>query len=205
MRNRGSIDAMAIAVCLLAAAFAVLALWHLPPKQDSAVYRELGRTMAREAIAQSASGGRLIVLARNTATYKQPAMDIALKAFGDEAEKARRTMEIRFVDLDPLRPVEVPPGDFFETIRRAKTNDVIVSFMGPPVLEPEQEAKLKAKPKIVALCTGSLAAHADLAGLARRGFLSAAVVNRPPEQTKTAASAVAFDQLYAISRAGENK
>jgi hypothetical protein len=137
-------------------------------------------------------------------------MDIALAAFNDEAEKAKKTVEMRLVDLDPLRPVEVPPGDFFETIRRAKTNDVIVSFMGPPVLEPEQEAKLKAKPKIVALCTGSMAAQADLGGLARRGLLSAAIVNRPTTVNRAVAGSkdatvLAFDKLYAITRAAEIK
>jgi hypothetical protein len=206
MRNRGSIDAMAIAVILLATAFGLLSLWHLPPKQDTAVYRDLGRNMAREAVGLLSSGGRLVVITRDTTTYKQPAMQISLDAFKQEAEKSKATVEMRLVELDPLRPVEVPPGDFYETIRRAKTNDVIVSFLGPPVLEPEQEAKLKAKPKIIALCTGSMAAQANLPGLVRGGLLHAAIVNKSVPASKNATPPqLAFDQLYAVLRGAEIK
>src|SRR5688572_8114506 len=142
MRNRGSIDVLAIVVCIGAAALTFFALWHLPPKQDSAVYRQIGQALAREALALRSSDGRLVVIARDTKVYRQPAMEIAVQEFQRQAQKANASVAMHLIELDPLRAVEVPPGDFYEAIRRAKSNDVIVSFMGPPVLEGEQEAKL---------------------------------------------------------------
>ena len=109
-------------------------------------------------------------------------------------------MTVKPIQLDPLRPVEVPPGDFYETIRRAKPNHVIVSLLGPPVLEPEQRAKLgSVKPKIVAFCTGSLAEQVDLRELIRSGLVHAAIVNKQP----AGGSGETFDQLYAVMEKDE--
>ena len=205
MRNRKSIDALSLGVCIIAATIAALSIWPLPAPADSAVASEIGRIMAREALAVLPKGGRVVVIARDLNAYRQPAMEISLRAFQREVEDAGGSVAMRPIELDPLRPVEVPPGDFYEAIRRAKTNEVIVSFLGPPVLAPEQEQKLPAvKPKIIALCTGSLAAHTDLAALSRLGLLHAAIVNRAksPEAKKTGA-ALSFDQLYAVIREGQ--
>lgn len=204
MRNRGSIDVIAAAVCIGAAAFAFFALWNRPAKFDSAIHAEIGRTMAREALAVLPKGGRIVVIARDTATYVQPAMEASLQEIQKEAAKTGATVTVKTIQLDPLRPVEVPPGDFYETIRRASSNDVILSLLGPPVLDPDQQAKLKGpKPKIIALCTGSLAAQADLAGLGRSGLLHAAVVNRAAKGTATNPTALHFDQLYTMLRSEE--
>ena len=205
MRNRKLIDALSLGVCITAATIAALSIWHLPARPDSAVAGEIGRTLAREAVAVLPKGGRVVVIARDLSAYRQPAMEISLREFQREVEKAGGNVAMRPIELDPLRPVEVPPGDFYEAIRRAKTNEVIVSFLGPPVLAPEQQEKLPAvKPKIIALCTGSLAAHTDLGTLSRSGLLHAAIVNRAKSpETKTASAALSFGQLYAVIRQGQ--
>ncbi len=205
MRNRKSIDALALGVCITAATVAALSIWHLPPRADVAVAEEIGRTMAREALGVLPKGGRVVVIARDIEVYEQPAMESSLEEFKSEVEKAGANVVIRPIELDPLRPVEVPPGDFYEAIRRAKTNEVIVSFLGPPVLAPEQQEKLPAvKPKIIALCTGSLAAQTDLAALSRFGLLHAAIVNRARNaEPKKTGAAVSFEQLYAVVREGQ--
>ncbi len=206
MRNRGSIDALSLGVCITAVTIAALFIWHLPARPDSAVAGEIGRTMARETLAVLPKGGRVVVIARDLKAYRQPAMEISLKEFQREIEKAGGSVSLRPIELDPLRPVEVPPGDYYEAIRRAKTNEVIVSFLGPPVLAPEQQEKLPPqKPKIIALCTGSLAAQTDLGALSRLGLLHAAVVNRAkPAESKKMGPALSFDQLYAVIREGQN-
>jgi hypothetical protein len=205
MRNRKLIDALSLGVCITAATFAALSIWAVPARPDSAVAAEIGRTMAREALAVSPKGGRVVVIARDLNAYRQPAMEISVREFQREVEKAGGNVAMRPIELDPLRPVEVPPGDFYEAIRRAKTNEVIVSFLGPPVLEPEQQEKLPAiKPKIIALCTGSLAAHTDLGALSRLGLLHAAIVNRAKTtESKKTDQALSFDQLYAVIREGQ--
>jgi hypothetical protein len=205
MRNRKSIDALALAVCLTAASVAILSIWHLPPRADAEISGEIGRTMAREALAVLPKEGRVVVIARDLNVYDQPAMEVSLKAFEQEIEKAGATIAMRPIELDPLRPVEVPPGDFYEAIRRTKSNEVIVSFLGPPVLAPEQQEKLPpVKPKIIALCTGSLAAQTDLGALSRLGLLHAAIVNRAKTaEPKRAGGTLSFDQLYAVVRDGQ--
>ena len=204
MRNRRSIDALAVTICLGSMVFAALAVWSRPPTTDSRVYSQVGKTLAQQALAVLPGGGRIVIIARDLQVYQQPAMEIALKEFRNAVG---RTAEIdtHFVQVDPLRPVEVPPGDFYEAIRRAKTNDVIVSFLGPPILEPEQQEKLTGnKRKIVALCTGNMAEQADLGDLARRGLLHAASVNRRLEgNTSKSATALSFDQLYQVVKEGE--
>jgi hypothetical protein len=205
MRNRKSIDALALGVCIIAATVAALSIWHLPPRADVEVAEEIGRTMAREALAVLPKDGRVVVIARDLNAYEQPAMEISLEEFESEIEKAGASVVMRPIELDPLRPVEVPPGDFYEAIRRAKTNDVIVSFLGPPVLAPEQHEKLPAlKPKIIALCTGSLAAQTDLAALSRLGLLHAGIVNRAKsKEPKKIGATLSFEQLYAVVREGQ--
>lgn len=204
MRNRRSIDALAVTICLGSMVVAALAVWSRPPTTDSRVYSQVGKTLAQQALAVLPGGGRIVIIARDLQVYQQPAMEIALKEFRNAVG---RTAEIdtHFVQVDPLRPVEVPPGDFYEAIRRAKANDVIVSFLGPPILEPEQQEKLTGnKRKIVALCTGNMAEQADLGDLARRGLLHAAIVNRRLDgNTSKSATALSFDQLYQVVKEGE--
>jgi hypothetical protein len=106
------------------------------------------------------------------------------------------------VQTDPLRPVDVPPGDFFELIRKSPSGHVIVSLLGPPVLTEEQRNKLgRVLPKVVALCSGSLAETVDLRQLFNAGLLHAAVISRPVSSfaaEKAQKSPQGFDQLYAI-------
>jgi hypothetical protein len=205
MRNRGSIDALAVAVCITALAIIGLSLGYLPPRVDTAIYSEVGEKLAQQAVALLPKGGRIVVIARDTEAYRQPAMEISLKAFEDVVSGATKEIVMHPVQVDPLRPVEVPPGDFYEAIRRAKTNDVIVSFLGPPILDAEQQAKLPAaRAKIVALCTGTMAEQANLHELARSGLLHAAIVNQSRKDVPSNDKAkLTFEQLYSVVRAGE--
>ena len=168
-----------------------------PPKVDSKLYTEIGTVLARQALELLPAGGEIVAIARETETYPQPAMEISLKEFQKQARSAGVNVTVKSIQLDPLRSVEVPPGDFFEVIRRAKANQVIVSLLGPPVLEPAQRSKLQqGRPKIVALCTGNLAEQSDLNEMFRSGLLHAAVVRK--ESPKAGES---FEQLYAVVKA----
>jgi len=199
MRNRKVIDALSVGAIFISAAIIALSVWALPPKVDSKVYSEIGTVLARQALELLPAGGEIVVIARETETYPQPAMEISLKEFQKQARSAGVNVTVKAIQLDPLRSVEVPPGDFFEVIRRAKANQVVVSLLGPPVLEPAQRSKLQpARPKIVAFCTGNLAEQSDLNEMFRSGLLQAAVVRK--ESSKMGAES--FDQLYAVVKAG---
>jgi len=60
---------------------------------------------------------------------------------------------IQALEVDPLRPVAVPAGDFFQWIKNSTKGSVIVSLMGPPMLNETQLEQLgEVKPAIVAFC-----------------------------------------------------
>jgi hypothetical protein len=199
MRNRKSIDALSLGVFIVAIGIVIAAFWNRPPGIDKTIPSEIGKTLARHALDVLPSGGGVIVIARDTEVYPQPAMDVTLSALQEEITRAGVTVTTKLIQLDPLRPAEVPPGDFYEAIRRAKDNKVIVSLLGPPVLEAEQRAKLNdAKPRIVGLCTGNLAEQSDLRGLLQEGLMTAALVNRPQTNAGGVAGKQTFGELYAV-------
>jgi hypothetical protein len=78
-----------------------------------------------------------------------------------------------------LRPIAVPASDFCEVIGNTPDGDVIVSFMGPPLLTQAERASLDgSKPAIVAFCSGSMPEMSDLRSLFQQGLLRVAVVDR---------------------------
>ena len=201
MRNRKSTDAFCILVLCVAAAIVVLTVWTFPPAFDKTLYSEIGRTLAHEAFANGATPAGILVLARETSTDAQPAMDYALREIEREAARARVAVRFKRIHLDPLRPVEVPPGDFYEAIRRTKKDTAIISLLGPPVLESEQRAKLGgARPKIVAFCAGTFSEQSNLKDLLQDGFLQSAIVSR--RGAAGAAGGSSFERLYEVRRSG---
>lgn len=152
----------------------------LPPTEDSGVPGRIGREMALEALRLRGPAGRVVVLARDTEEFPQKAVDVALSGFHAELGKAGTKADVvRRFQVDPLRMVQVPPGDFFELMRRSKPGDVIVSFMGPPLLSEEQRTQLGViQPKVVAFCPGYLPRYINLALMVERGLIHGGVVAR---------------------------
>ena len=179
------------------------------PGLDPKPHEAAGQVLAEQAIALLKPGGQITVLARDTSSFKNPASDILLHGFRDRLERAHTSIKtVQLLQVDPLRPVEVPSGDFFELIRKTAKGSVIVSLMGPPLLNEAQRLRLgEINPAIVAFCSGSLPDQVDLHTLFRQGLLHAAVVSR---RHPTVRSAVAgntrgcFDQWFlAITPANE--
>jgi hypothetical protein len=173
---------------------------------DRRLHSDIGRALAREALRVLPPGGQITVITRDTAAFPQPALDILLRSFLQEIHReADVAVATHALQLDPLRPVEVPPGDFYELIRRSNTGRVIVSLLGPPVLTSEQRAALgTVKPKVIAFCSGHLAQALDLDALFRAGLLQAALVARPAPSVPAsgpAGEAGAFERLYTVVRA----
>jgi hypothetical protein len=173
---------------------------------DRKLHSAIGRVLAKEALSALRPGGQITVITRDTEAFPQPALDILLESFQDEVRRAAGiSVGTQTIQLDPLRPVEVPPGDFYELIRRSTAERIIVSFVGPPVLTQEQRVALgRVKPKIIAFCSGNLAETLDLNALFSEGLLHVAVINRPPAPARGGArlnSSSTFDQLYRVVRA----
>ena len=160
-----------------------------------------GWVMARQALDLLKPGGQIIAITRDTAAFKNPASDAQWAGFSELlSERHVSVTKTLALQVDPLRPVEVPPGDFFELIRKAPAGAVIVSFMGPPLLSEAQLRQLgDSKPRIVAFCSGNLPERVDLKILFDQGLLQAAVISRkspvrvasPPKDLQAW-----FDQFY---------
>lgn len=163
-------------------ALAALAWTFVPwlPAEDTAIARRVGREMAKETLRLRKGPGRLVVWARDTSEFPQPSVEAALGAFLDDLADAQVKPDVlRRLPVDPLRQVQVPPGDFVELLRRGKDGDVIVSFMGPPLLGPEAMAAVGApRAKVVAFCPGYVPRYVDLRMLARQGLVHGGVVAR---------------------------
>ena len=181
----------------------------LPPRVPTALHAEIGRTLAREAVARLRPGGKVTLLARDTATFPQPAMAIAVAAFLQELARAGvPAPDVQSLQVDPLRPVQVPSGDFAQFIQRAAKGDVVASLMGPPSLTEEQRVALgEVRPGIVAFCGGYPPDTALLRQLAGQHLLHAAVLSRPPASipavSRTRPTVEAFADLYVVAREPE--
>jgi hypothetical protein len=206
MRNRKSVDTVAILAACAALAIIAQLSWGFGPPIDRKLHSEIGRALAKEALSLLRPGGQIVVITRDTEAFRQPALDILLKSFNKEIRRAGDiAVATQSIQLDPLRPVEVPPGDFYELIRRSSAERVIVSLLGPPALTGEQRTALgRVKPKVIAFCSGNLAETLDLRELFNAGLLQVALINRPASPvTGDAApnSSSAFDRLYTVVKA----
>jgi hypothetical protein len=172
------------------------------PRLDSRPHEAAGWFMARETLRHLKPGGQVILITRDTSAFANPATDVQLASFRKTLRKARVTVgSIQSLQVDPLRPVEVPAGDFQELIGKAPKGSVIVSFMGPPpLLSSAQRQHLgETKPAIVAFCPGSLPERANLSALFEQGLLQAAVISRrnpPPSSARPKGLQACFDQAF---------
>src|SRR5439155_24301781 len=130
MRNGISTDIVAILTASAAFAAIFRSSWEFGPAVDRKLHSDIGRVLAKEALSLLRPGGQITVITRDTEAFPQPALDILLKTFQQEIRRAGDIkVGIQIVQLDPLRPVEVPPGDFYELIRRSTADRVIVSLL----------------------------------------------------------------------------
>jgi hypothetical protein len=206
MRDSKTINILSL--CLIAAAVVILAAgaFHLPPRFDKNLHAEIGRTLAREAAKLGASGKEIVLIRRDNEAFSQPAMETAAAAFRTEITRSGiKEVTIHAVRLDPLKPAEVPSGDFFEILRRSTDKQMIVSLLGPPILSEDQVSKLGTlKAKVVAFCPGATSG-VDLRTLFKAGLLHAAIIERNSErQPGNKPGKVTFDQLYTVVESGSS-
>ncbi len=201
MQLNKTLRTLSVLASLGALAAIYFATAGFPPTVDHRIHEAIGRSLGQESLALLRPGGHLTVITRDTSSFPQPAADIALAAFLKVARQAGvADVTVQTLQVDPLRPVQVPGGDFAEWIRRAAVGDVIASFMGPPFLSEEQRQVLgEIKPKVVAFCAGDSPDASTLRSLAEQHLLHAAVLSRPG----VPAGREAVEDLYVRVQAGE--
>src|SRR5713101_2309235 len=193
--NKKATTAIAAVATLISITILYATLHGFGPRIDTAPHQALGRTLAEEALKARGPGGRITILARDTATQKNPCADAQLRALEKGLKKARApTAAIRFIKLNPIRLIAVAPGDFFDVLKKASDIDVIVSLIGPPVLPDEQAASLGEKrPKVVAVCSGWTPRQVNLRHIFEQGLLSAAVITRTDASSSSGGT---LDQIF---------
>lgn len=202
MRDHRGIQALAIGTCTISVVIAswVLGWIDVAPRPSGTLHQKIGQALAQEALAHAGSGGRVVVFARDTSEFEQPAMDLALRSFTAEMQKAGHPVtDLRLVAEDPLRPIHIPEGDLFDVLRKSSKGDVVVSLMGPALLAEDQRLALGTpKASVIAFCPGSSAEIMDPAQLASMGLLHGGVLalspsSNPKQPNKTPDS---FEVLY---------
>jgi hypothetical protein len=195
-----------VSSCLAAcAALCVIGLvcCEAPPRFDRALHGAIGQALAKETLSLLGPSGKVTVISRDTESFAQPALQILLKSFRRELRQAKvAEAGTQMVQTDPLRPLDVPSGDFFELLRRTPPESVIVSLLGPPLLTAAQRSSLpQARAKVVAFCPGPIGEALDLRQLFSAGLLHAAVISAPAQLSGAAHPPKTFDQLYRTVRA----
>jgi len=173
------------------------------PRVEPRPHRALGQVVAEEAGKLLGNGGRITVIARNTAVFKNPAADVQMKAFYRAIKKAKLPLAAtNAITLNPISLVRVPPGDAYEVLRKQSDGDVVVSFLGPPVVGRELWPKLgNARHRVVAVCSGATPWQMNLKELFDQNLLHMAVISRPTPETRLPKSSVLriwFDHFYQV-------
>ncbi|MBC8001845.1 MAG: hypothetical protein H7X97_04575 [Opitutaceae bacterium] len=170
------------------------------PKVERRSHAALGQALAEQTAKLLGQGGRVTLIAPDTSAFRYPGAEVQLKAFHQALRRAGHGVAAtNWIRLDPLRVVRVPPGDFAEILRKQTDADVVVSFMGPPVMSSEQKARVGQKrPKVIAICSGDMPRQINLPSLFAENFLHAAVVSRPRPGAppKSDDSSAWFDHLF---------
>lgn len=174
-----------------------------PPTVDPRPQQALGQVLATEAGKLLGAGGRVTIVARDTSVFSNPASDFQMRGFLAAVKKAQLPLgATNWMQLDPLRIVRVPPGDYLDILRRQKEGDVVVCFLGPPLLNADQRARLgDKKVRVVALCSGAMPRQANLRELFDQGLLHAAAISQPNPPSTLPASDDAqawFQQMYVL-------
>jgi hypothetical protein len=172
------------------------------PEFDPAPHRAIGQALADQALAFGASG-KIVLLARDVSMIPNPASTEEVKAVSEALRrKGHPLTQTNLSKVDPLRVLRYPPGDYAELLRKLTENDIVISLLGPPEFTDAQVMRVGDKrPRIVALCTGTMPEQLNLKKLFDDQFLHAAIVSRGELTSGYAVAATmdkSFEALYAV-------
>lgn len=192
---------LSIALLVISTGLLVAHFYQPLPKVDPRPHVGMGQAVADRVLKLASTGGRITLIAPDTANHKFPGPAVQLQAFHEAMENAKqRVTSTNRVKMDPNRVLRVPSGDFAEALRRLSDTDVVVSLLGPPILTAEQRARVGEKrPKVVALCIGNVPRQVDLRALFAENLLHAAVISRvnpPAKLPESDDPAEWFNHLY---------
>ena len=110
-------DRLALALAAAAVVAMVWSFWIVPPRVDKKLATEIGRILALESLKLLGPGGKLTVIARDPEAFPQPTLALSLASLQRELKRAGAEIRsTQLIQLDPIRPSEVPPGDFLDQL-----------------------------------------------------------------------------------------
>ena len=192
---------VSLAIIIASLGFLAFRFFGPPPKIDPRPHIGIGNVLAQHAVKSLGGGGRIVLIAPDTETFRWPGAEVQLKAFHRAIRKANLTVSAtNSIKLDPGRLMRVNAEDFFNLLRKYSEADVIVSLLGPPAVTAEQKAKIPAKrPRVIAVCTGEIPRQVNLPVLLEESIVSTAIVSRPVlglSMPQTDDPAVWFEHFY---------
>jgi len=136
--------------CIIAAAVILLAgmvlyAWFVGfgPSFDLAEHKALGEAAAEEALKLAGPNGRVSLIARDTEAYQNPASEAQIAGFKRTMKRSGgRIAAVRLIKQNPLRVVSLAAGEFLDFLRKKPDTEVIVSLLGPPVMDDARVAAL---------------------------------------------------------------
>jgi hypothetical protein len=190
---------IALPILLASAGWLYLAFNPIPPKPDVRPHEALGRAMAAQAATVVAPGGKIYLFAPDPVVFRTPAAKAQLESFLSAAQAAKLSIAAtKPVKLDPLRLLRLPTGDLLSLSRQLTEKDVVVSFMGPPLLNADQRARLQQIPRVVAACTGDMARQLPLQRIFDSGLLHVAIISNPNAPSVIPTSGDLFPRYYHV-------
>jgi hypothetical protein len=194
---------IATAVIVAAAASLLYTLSGGSPKFNPLPHRATGQVLAEECARLASGGGHITLVTLDTSVFRNQAVEAVLKGFFQTLKQKGITLAAtNAIKLDPDRPPRVPPGDFLEILRKQGERDVVISLLGPPLLSPEQKARLGDKrPRVAAFCPGPIPRQVNLREIFEQQLLQMAIISRPVISLNPPPSSVPrawFDYLYEV-------
>lgn len=178
MRGNRAIQVLAWAVIAGAIGLAYFSDHAWPARPDRRAHAAIGRALAQEVLTHLKPGAALLLITREAREFRHPEGTAMLQGFESTIAQAKASITARQVlEVDPLRALEVPPGDFYEVLRKAPPGGVVVSFLGPPQLTADQRARLgPLRCSVIAFCPGSIPQRSRLRALLETGLVTSALV-----------------------------
>ncbi len=198
---------LASGILAVSAFILIASIVGIGPHCELTPHRALGKRLAKEALGLRGSNGRLIVLARDTASHRNPYSDAQLSSFRKTIGRSGGVIDrIVLLRINPIRLVALPAGDFLGIANKLSDQDVVVSFVGPPVLSEDQLRKLGGTPpKVLAVCSGGLPRQVNLRKLFEQKLLTMAIVSRPDPAPQPGIGADrAFDHFFSLVTAANS-
>jgi hypothetical protein len=200
---------------VLAAALALLV--SCKPNETKTLLKPsqaLAAVLAEEAIQAAGTNKQIAVISHDDAWGPPSSVEQTFKAAVQREGFSAFTAKSAYLGNSMGRGgVGLQPDDFFEAMQKAAGAGAIVSFAGPPLLKPDDAARLPpSHPPILIVATATLgdqhgvpAKRERLASLLKAKIIQAAIINggsdfTAPRSGKTDATHELFARCYAILR-----